>query len=360
LGDFVGLDDLMTENPRVVSGFIDIYGYWIDEFNVDGFRIDTAKHVNPEFWQAFVPAMLSRAQARGIPNFHIFGEVYTSEVDPALLARATRVSQLPAVIDFAFRAAVLRTLAGDAGTETLAHLFDADVLYQAGTATAAILPTFVSNHDQGRFGYYARRAFPAASDDEILKRSILAQAMMFTLRGVPVVYAGDEQGFAGDGDDQNAREDMFASQVASYNDNRLIGTDATTARSSFNQDHPLFKAISELSRLRREQPALRRGEQLIRNFGDKPGLFAVSRIDPQTGAEIIVAFNTSTVPLSTNVTIDARSTQFTALHGVCAPDAWAPGSYKVQLAPLDYVVCAAVGEGRKTIPQRPTPGEASR
>lgn len=64
-GDFAGLDDLATENPKVVQGFIDIYGRWIDAFGIDGFRIDTAKHVNPEFWQAFVPAMLARAKARG-------------------------------------------------------------------------------------------------------------------------------------------------------------------------------------------------------------------------------------------------------------------------------------------------------
>ena len=72
MGDFVGLDDLATENPRVVAGMIDIFGRWIDEFGVDGFRIDTARHVNPQFWQQFVPAMKARAAARGIPNFHIF------------------------------------------------------------------------------------------------------------------------------------------------------------------------------------------------------------------------------------------------------------------------------------------------
>ena len=42
---------------------IDIYGAWIDKYRVDGFRIDTAQHVNPEFWQQFVPAMLARAEA---------------------------------------------------------------------------------------------------------------------------------------------------------------------------------------------------------------------------------------------------------------------------------------------------------
>src|SRR3546814_17194120 len=87
----------MTENPRVVAGMIEIYGSWIDRFGIDGFRIDTARHVNPEFWQAFVPAMLARARAKGIPNFHIFGEV--ADPDVAALARHTRVDKLPSVLD---------------------------------------------------------------------------------------------------------------------------------------------------------------------------------------------------------------------------------------------------------------------
>jgi neopullulanase len=341
LGDFVGLDDLMTENPRVVAGFIDIFGGWIDEFGIDGFRIDTAKHVNPEFWQAFAPAMLERARGRGIPNFHIFGEVSTDHVDPALLARATQVDKLPSVLDFAFRSAVLQTLAGTAGTELLTQLFNGDVLYEGGDAVALTLPTFVSNHDAGRFAHYARKAFPSASDAEVLKRTALAHAMMFTLRGVPVIYSGDEQGFAGDGNDQDAREDMFASQVASYNDNRLLGTDATTARDNFDVNHPLFRTIAGLSRMRREQPALRRGQQVLRNFGDTPGLFAASRIDPQSGREIVVAFNTSTTPMQVNVEIDPRTTALSSLHGECAASPAAPGSYRVKLDALDYVVCAA-------------------
>jgi glycosidase len=115
-GDFFGLDDLMTENPRVVQGFIDIYGAWIDRYGIDGFRIDTARHVNPEFWQAFVPAILTRARARGIPHFHIFGEVAAEGVDVAQLARHTRVDKLPSVLDFGFAGAVIKTIAGSDGT----------------------------------------------------------------------------------------------------------------------------------------------------------------------------------------------------------------------------------------------------
>jgi glycosidase len=343
MGDFGGLDDLMTENPRVVRGFIEIFCAWIDDYRVDGFRIDTAKHVNPEFWQAFVPAMRARAASHGIRNFHIFGEVYTDQVDVALLARHTRVDKLPAVLDFAFASAVRATVAGTAGTELLARLFADDALYDGGAATALQLPTFISNHDMGRFAHFVRSAFPQASDNDVVKRVTLAHAMLLTLRGVPVVYYGDEQGFAGLGGDQDARQDMFASQVATYNGDPLVGTASTTAVSNFNRDHLLYRAIAELASLRATHAALRRGTQIVRNYSGQPGLFAVSRLDPQSRREIVIAFNTSTAPLAAQVEIGTRPAHFTALHGDCATEPSAPGSYRVSLAPLDYVVCAEVG-----------------
>lgn len=339
MGDFAGLDDLMTENPRVVQGFIEIYGRWIEEFGVDGFRIDTARHVNPEFWRTFAPAMTSLAKSHGIPNFHIFGEVASDQVDPAPLARATRVDQLPTVLDFAFRAAVIESVAKGAGPDKLATVFNGDALYEGGEDRAMQLPTFVSNHDAGRFAHYVRKLRPGASDAEVLQRTLLAHAMMFTLRGVPVVYAGDEQGFVGDGIDQDAREDMFPSKVASYNDNLLLGTKATTAQSNFDRSHPLYTAIAQLASLRRDHAALRRGKQIIRSYAEQPGLFAVSRVEP--GSEIVIAFNTSTAPLQANVEVDASTKAFTSLKGPCTAKPTAPGSYKVMLEPLSYVICAA-------------------
>jgi glycosidase len=345
MGDFVGLDDLMTENPRVVQGMIEIYGGWIDRYGVDGFRIDTARHVNPEFWQAFVPAMLQRAAAQGIPHFHIFGEVSTSDIDVALLARYTRVAKLPAVLDFAFANAVRATVAGNAGTDKLARLFADDALYEGGEQTALQLPTYVSNHDSGRFGFHVRAARPQASDDEVLKRVLLAHGMLLTLRGVPVVYYGDEQGFTGAGGDQDARQDMMKSRTQSYVEDRRVGLKPDLQRKdNFDLKHPIALQIAKLSALRRAHAALRGGRQVVRNYSDSPGLFAVSRIDPATGREIAIAFNTSLQPLSTVMEVDASSRRFTALYGSCEREVNAPGSYRVTLAPLDFVVCAA-GDG---------------
>ena len=340
-GDFSGLDDLMTENPRVVAGLIEVFGSWIDRFGVDGFRIDTAKHVNPEFWQAFVPAMLERAKARGIPNFHIFGEVYQDAMEPGTLAVHTRVDGYPTVLDFAFRAAALRTIAGKDGTGVWERLYFGDPLYEGGADQARRLPTFVSNHDAGRFSMFVRRAFPEASDEEVLGRVNLAHAMMLLLRGVPTIYSGDEQGFVSDDGDQAAREDMFPSTVAIYNDNRLLGTTRTTAESNFDTGHPLYRSIAAVAKIRQQVPALRRGRQLVRSSGQKPGLFAASRFDPDTGREVLLLFNTSAEPLEANVLVDVSSKSFVTLAGRCAARASAPGSVRVALEPLSYAVCAA-------------------
>jgi len=341
LGDFATLDDVFTENPRVVQGFIEVYGKWIDDFGVDGFRIDTARHVNPEFWQAFVPAMLARAKARGIPNFHIFGEVFDPDV--AILASHTRVDKLPAVLDFAFQSAVTDVAIGRTGADRLARVFAADSTYEGGEAGARQLPTFLGNHDMGRIGWFMLKAKPAISDDELLARVTLANALMLTARGVPTLYYGDEQGFTGDGDYADSREDMFASQVASYNDNRLVGSNARGPFSAFKTDSVLYQRIAALSKLRVATPALREGRQVVRIAGDKPGLFAFSRLLGKV--EVVAVFNTSDQPLKANIPVENGSVAWRALHGACAPSAAAPGSYSVELAPLDYKIC--VSEGRQ-------------
>jgi glycosidase len=339
MGDFVGLDDLHTENPRVVNGLIDIYANWIDRFGIDGFRVDTAKHVNPEFWQRFVPAMLAHAKAKGIPNFHIFGEVANDGHDVHEQALHTRFAGFPAVLDFAFRRAAIDVVSGKQGTDLFNRLIEADGLYADAAMQGRRLPTFLGNHDNGRFAREMRLATPQSDDGEILKRVRLGHALMFTMRGVPTVYSGDEQGFAGDGGDQDARETHFASRVKAYLDNRLIGTSATHAHDNYHQDHPIYRDIAALSKLRLASPALRRGKTIVRNYSDKPGLLAFSRIDKESGEDVLVVVNTANAPLTAAVELDPRSTALSSLHGTCPAALTAPGAVAITLQPLDYMVC---------------------
>ena len=335
-GDFSGLDDLYTENPRVVQGFIDLYGGWIRDYGIDGYRIDTAKHVNPEFWQVFVPAILEVAREAGRPNFHIFGEVYAFE--PGELARHTRVDGLPTVLDFGVQRAIRDTVAGTEGPDRLARTFAGDVLYEGGEQTALQLPTFISNHDMGRFGHMLLTARPDITDQELLARTTLAHALMMFSRGVPVLYYGDEQGFTGDGDDKRARQDMFATRTPDYADDRRIGR----AAGPFDPRADLYVRIAEMARLRQADPRLRQGRQVVRAADREPGLFALSRLD-ETG-ETLVLFNTSTTPLARQVVVEPESRAWRGVRGRCATDVSAPGSLAVSVPPLDYVICVSEGD----------------
>ncbi|MGB7408899.1 MAG: alpha-amylase family glycosyl hydrolase [Pontixanthobacter sp.] len=338
-GDFVGLDDLFTEHPRVLSGMTDIYADWIRQFGVDGFRIDTARHVNPTFWQSFVPAMLDVAQEEGIPNFHIFGEVYKDVPDSGYIAQYTRRDGFPAVLDFAFQTAMREVLGGGKGTFVLNEMFDGDVLYEGGEEAAIALPTFLGNHDMGRFATLIRDDNPQITQEELLARVALGHVMLLTLRGSPTVYYGDEQGFVGDGNDQAAREDMFPSRTASYNDNVLIGTEATTAGDNYDTGHPLYRLIADVAAIRAAHPALRRGRQIVRDYAQEPGLFSVSRFDPATGGEYLLAFNTSDTAIRVNATIGYGARELESLHGSCPAAVTAPGTILLDLPAFGHAIC---------------------
>ena len=263
-GDFVGLDDLRTSDPFVVQGMIDIYRDIITEFKPDGFRIDTVKHVDLSFWEAFSPAIMDHAKSLGIEHFHIFGEVYDG--NPAVLSRYTTLGQMPSVLDFGIQYATVDFFFKDQTSASIERLLQNDDYYNDADSDPSLLMNFLGNHDMGRVGMFIQQAQPDASESERLARNVLAHGFMYLSRGIPVIYYGDEQGFTGDAGDVDARESMFASQVASYNDNDLIGTDATTADDNFDRQHPLYVGFYELSKLRLEHATLRYGFQQVRKL----------------------------------------------------------------------------------------------
>jgi hypothetical protein len=132
---------------------------------------------------------------------------------------------------------------------------------------------------------------------------------------------------------------MFPSKVAVYHDNRLVGTKATTADSNFDTSHPVYSAIADLAKVRLEHVALRRGDQVVRNYADKPGLFAVSRIDNASGTEVLAVFNTSNAPLTANVEIGKSARRLSSVRGNCPASPRLPGSVAVSLPPLGYILC---------------------
>lgn len=287
-GDFVGLDDLFTEHPEVVRGMIDIYRQWIERAQVDGFRIDTAKHTNLEIWQAFGPAMQEAARRAGRPAFFSFGEVATGDTDTRLLSEFSTLGALDASLDFGFAIAA-RDFVGRAGpSQALAALFEQDDRYTDHDSTALSLPTFLGNHDQGRFGYFLQQLDPSADATRLLALTKLGHALLYLVRGQPVVYYGDEQGMVGRlGNDMQARESLFASQAKDFRSATLLGTTRTGADDKYDTGHPLYRHFAGLAALRAAHPALNRGAMILRPTAD-PHVFAFSRIARQERVEYVV------------------------------------------------------------------------
>jgi glycosidase len=311
-GDFFGLDDIATENPEVIAGWIAVWTEWINKFDIDGFRIDTFKHVNPEFWIRVIPEIKSAALKKGKTDFSIFGEVY----DPSPYATSTyiRTKQIDSLLDFPFQERVSRFAKYGSNTIELAALFNSDDLYTTPTTNAYGLITFMGNHDMGRIGYQIRNA--VLDDDLIgaLERAKLANALLFLLRGSPTLYYGDEKGMAGAGGDKQARQDMFPTQVLSWQSQARIGADPIGTASSFTQVHPLEIQIQELQNLIAAHPTLRDGTQQVRtSLGD---VFVVTRF--ADNQEYFVAFNGSDESASATFSVATTDSSWEALKGQCS------------------------------------------
>ena len=132
---------------------------------------------------------------------------------------------------------------------------------------------------------------------------------------------------------------MFPSKTAVYNDNDLIGTDATTAQANFDEAHPLYRLVAEMASLRKKHAALRKGRQVVRHYEQQAGVFAASRFDPESGAEYGLAFNTAATPRQANVAIGYDARAFERLSGACPARVTAPGSAAFDLPPFGWAVC---------------------
>jgi glycosidase len=347
-GDFFGLDDLFTEQPRVERGLADIYASWITRFHLDGFRVDTARHVNAAFFRLWVPQIMAAANAAGVPGFQIFGEV--SLTDQIELSTFVRDRGLPNVLDFPFQNAAADLVAGHSALELADRLNDDDY-FRGPSGVEPSPPTFLGNHDMGRAAEQIEQR-TVAHGDELLSRMLLGYDVLYLLRGAPVVDAGDEVGMMGSGGDQAAREDMFPTQVQAWQTEERVGAPPIGTGSSFDvRDHPIELRLRQLAALRDAHPALAAGATIIRSA--KHAVLAVSRIDAAARREYVVAFNAGTTAARLSLPTATPSSSWTALLGAGPATSTAAGTLSLVVPPLSTVVLEADSQIPAAAPPRP-------
>lgn len=314
LGDFYGLDDLATEKEAVWRGLADVYGQWIKNYGLAGFRVDTAKHVDDQFFRNWQPLIQQTATAVGISDFTIFGEV--SESNPINLVPYVRENRIQTVLDFPFQARATDFASGYSDSSTLRDLFLADDYYTSPTSSASNLVTYLGNHDAGRAGFIitAKRINPA---NQLLPRVELGYALLYLSRGIPAVYYGDEVGMTGtgDGSDQMARQDMFATKVDIWRGEPRIGGKPIGYGDSFTTaaSNPIAKYLKSLAQVRKSNPGL--ANALMQTRLVKGPLFVVSKKDSKENREYVVAFNNSDKSVSALITTATSAGGWKAILG---------------------------------------------
>ncbi|KII88904.1 glycoside hydrolase family 13 protein [Plicaturopsis crispa FD-325 SS-3] len=199
LGDpVVPLPDVNTEDQGVQQAYGEWIAQFVQEYNIDGLRIDAAKHVNVEFWPSF-------AQKAGV---FTMGEVLDSDV----VLPASYQPSLDSVLHYPAYFALTQGF-NIPGPGNLSAIVDIMNRSKQTFKDTSVLGNFLENQDQPR--WHNSSVDPAS----------LHNAMVYTFMsdGIPIVYYGQEQSFSGAGDPSN-REPLWTSGYAKTDAYNLMAT----------------------------------------------------------------------------------------------------------------------------------------
>jgi glycosidase len=305
-GDFYGLDDIKTENDVVVQGFADVYSKWVNDFGVDGFRIDTAKHVDNAYFAKWWPKMLDQTSTSMLnksQKLFAYGEYYDSNTSD--LSTYMRKYGLPSVLDFAFQNKALAYAAGGSSSN-LNEVLTNDNSFITKTKSSYDLVTFLGNHDMGRAAWLLNQTGTTRAQS-----LLLAHDMMFLTRGIPSVYYGDEVGVVGTGGDKGARQDLFPTQVSQWKTEERVWGSPIGSASSLTVVTSLTTRITQLNALRKQYPALATGSETTRVVDSN--VLAISRFDKTDRREFVVAFNSGNTAKTIKIPTATASSSWQAL-----------------------------------------------
>ncbi|MDQ2745949.1 MAG: alpha-amylase family glycosyl hydrolase [Acidobacteriota bacterium] len=277
------LPDFNQDDPEVAKYLTQNSLWWLETYGFDTIRMDTLPHVPRPFWQKWGTAI-----HKEYPKVNILGELYDG--DPALLAyfQGGRRgfdgidTNIDTLYDYSLFYTLRSAFAQGNSIRDVQKMFAHDWLFP----NPSVLTTFIGLHDMERF------MNEKGATVEGLK---LAQTLIMTSRGTPLLYYGDELAMRGGGDPDNRKD--FPGGFAGDKQN------AFTEKGRTAEESDVWNHVAKLGALRKELKPLRDGNTMFLLDEEQQMAYArYLKFDTKrdnsrlSGEPVIMVFNNDTKP----------------------------------------------------------------
>lgn len=267
------MPDLNQKDSILAKYLIQTAIWWIEEFNLDAYRIDTYAYPDQDFMKKWASAILKE-----YPNFSLFGETWVqgATIQSYFTSQATNKnfdSELTAVTDFqmyyALQKAVNEKFGWTEGINAVYHTLVDDFVYKNPEQHV----TFLDNHDVDRF-------FGVVNGD--FQKFKVALNILFTTRGIPSIFYGTEILMKARGEHGLIRED-FLGGWKEDSVNKFLQNGRTSA------ENEAYNYVKNLANWRKKSEAVKSGKLI--HFVPQNGIYVYFRISKEE--KIMVIVNTS-------------------------------------------------------------------
>ena len=272
-----GLPDFQTEDADVRAQLVKWQTAWIENYDIDYFRVDTVKHVDGTTWAA-----LKNSLTEVNPAFKMIGEY--AGAGYASNGGSLGTGQMDSDLDFDFNGTATSFVSGNL---TSVETFMAG--RNAALNNTYLTGQFLGSHDEDGFKYNLITN-SGLTEDEATAAALVAATLQITAKGQPVIYYGEEVGLTG--------ANNYPYQANRYDMDFSLATDTNVTYQHYKKLLAIRNTYSTLfARADRSVVAIddEKGYDIVKRTYDNESLYVAMNIKDESQTVEITGLEANTV-----------------------------------------------------------------